>query len=83
MTGLCRISALHPEVTTMEQLVVPIDQTPEYIYHLRGVVHPRPELRQKGYIFDQLTPSELERKKRCEKCSRGKGHHLLLWICTE
>lgn len=59
----------------MAQLVETIDQTPDYIQHLRDLVHSHLKLQQRGYIFDQLATSELDKKKRCERCCRGKLLH--------
>ncbi|KAK8041086.1 hypothetical protein PG994_014093 [Apiospora phragmitis] len=50
---------------------VSLAQSPEYVQCLRGLVHSPETLKQKGFIIDQLSASELERRKRCQRCCRA------------
>ncbi|VUC33918.1 unnamed protein product [Clonostachys rosea] len=49
----------------------PIEQSPAHIRHLQSAVFSPAILRRKGYIIDPLTKDELERKKRCSRCSKA------------
>lgn len=56
----------------------PIQPTPAYLQHLHLFVHPHSELKKSGYLLTQLSATGLERKRRCEKCCKGKmkiEHH--------
>ncbi|KAK6833492.1 hypothetical protein PG987_008186 [Apiospora arundinis] len=47
------------------------DQSAEYIQCLQSMVHSHATLKQKGFIIEQLPTSDLERKKRCQRCCRA------------
>ena len=54
----------------MEYVPQVIDVTPDYVQHLRSLVHPQSDLQKRGYIFDQLSETDLEKKRRCSRCSK-------------
>ncbi|CAI6097270.1 unnamed protein product [Clonostachys chloroleuca] len=49
----------------------PIEQSPAHVRHLQNAVFSSAILRRKGYIIDPLTKDDLERKKRCSRCSKA------------
>lgn len=49
------------------------DNTPEYMSQLRSFIQPREVLQENGFIVEQLSPSSLNRKKKCRRCGKGKG----------
>ncbi|KAK8001744.1 hypothetical protein PG991_013966 [Apiospora marii] len=49
----------------------PPEQSPEYIQCLQSLVHSWGTLKQKGFIIDQLSASDLEKRKRCQRCCRA------------
>lgn len=51
-----------------------IHSTVEYLRHLHDLAASDAELKKGGYILQQLTESELERKMRCSRCKRGKQY---------
>lgn len=50
----------------------PIQATSECLRRLRELVHLPGELQRAGYVLDAITGSDLERKRRCEKCCKGR-----------
>ncbi|KAG8426402.1 hypothetical protein J3459_008174 [Metarhizium acridum] len=48
----------------------PVQPTPGYLQLLHHYVHPHDELKKAGYIFSKLSSTDLQRKKRCEKCCK-------------
>lgn len=53
-----------------------IASSPDYLQRLRELVHSIDELQRAGYVLAQFSPSELERKKRCERCCRSEKQSL-------
>lgn len=47
-----------------------IDPTPEYVAHLLSMTHSPNELSSKGFVLQPLSPAELLKKARCDKCNK-------------
>jgi hypothetical protein len=54
-----------------------IEASEENILDLRLLIHSPGLLSKKGFVLDQLSKAELDRKRRCRHCSRGKPHLIL------
>ncbi|KAK3689739.1 ribonuclease H-like domain-containing protein [Podospora appendiculata] len=55
---------------------VPITPTAEYLEHLHGLVLSRDQQKSAGYVMEQMTQQELEKKRRCGRCGlRYKSSH--------
>lgn len=50
-----------------------IKLSPDYLERLRSFIQPKDVLEKNGYILNQLSKKDLERKKRCAQC----GKHIL------
>ncbi|TQS34600.1 hypothetical protein Golomagni_05010 [Golovinomyces magnicellulatus] len=50
-----------------------IELSPDYLERLRSFIQPKEVLEKNGYILNQLSKKDLERKKRCAQC----GKHIL------
>jgi hypothetical protein len=69
--------SITPETTS---LTGTIEYSPEYMLKLRSLTHPLDILKEKGYVLQQLSEQELERKKKCFGC--GKGKNAEVKICS-
>lgn len=47
-----------------------INPTPEYVAHLLSMAHSPNELSSKGFVLKPLSPAELLKKARCDKCNK-------------
>lgn len=50
----------------------PVQPTAEALLQLQSSAHSLHELQKAGYILRQLPAAEIERKKRCKQCCKGK-----------
>jgi hypothetical protein len=48
------------------------DYSSEYMLQLRRFLQPKTVLEKTGYVFQDLSESEIERKKKCVRCGKGK-----------
>jgi hypothetical protein len=48
------------------------DYSSEYMLQLRRFLQPKGVLEENGYILQDLSESEIERKKKCKRCGKGK-----------
>lgn len=51
-----------------------IHSTVEYLRYFHDLSATHAELKKGGYVLQQLTESELEKKMRCSRCKRGKQY---------
>lgn len=49
----------------------PILSSSANLRHLRELVPSADELEKVGYVLAQLSPSDVNRKRRCDRCARG------------
>lgn len=61
-----------PASARMDAPGEPILQSPAYIKQLYALVHDEDTLWQAGYVVEQLSPKDIARKRRCQRCHRGK-----------
>lgn len=67
--------AISPEAAHTRRilpLVGPRDRSMEYMEVLRSLVFPETDLENSGYVLQQLSESMIERKKRCQQCTKSK-----------
>ncbi|KAI9163936.1 Dimethylaniline monooxygenase [Paramyrothecium foliicola] len=55
----------------MDHEIVPIAPSPEYLEQLAALVHDPETLRRAGYVLQQLSALDLQRKRRCRHCHRA------------
>ncbi|KAL6877280.1 ribonuclease H-like domain-containing protein [Trichoderma longibrachiatum] len=59
-----------------------IQSSEEYMQHLRSLVHVRTDLQKSGYVVQQLSQDDLNRKRRCGRCGRHLPYRMkrLMWL---
>jgi hypothetical protein len=69
---------INPDLTPPSEQFGPIQEpkTEEYLTDLRNLVHNYPSLQKAGYVLWPLSQADLDKKRRCERCTKGIYRHI-------
>lgn len=68
---------INPDLTPPSEQFGPIQETEEYLTNLRSLVHNYPSLQKAGYVLWPLSQADLDKKRRCERCTKGESYHAI------